>query len=544
LIFRFSDLLGIGDRHIPALGLVDLAIRERVFGEAMDAFSAACPLLAAVDKTEEVDLKNSANLREGVLVWLQDSLLDGSVEEFLGQYFLDLARRLPDIASFPEPWFWDEVVRLIEYSLEIERLQVPRKTPFTPPDHYRLLLRHHLWTLHSAAALLSPIIYWLHHPFLPVERGEDLHRLVGAITDGGCGPMQETSVLTRLMADGIVLRPQFLRVILANDTKAAIGKMSGVSVVWKMKELLPDFDLAAYHLNERKFLDIDQRYQLPIDEEKGHLEIRCIQARHEIVKNFFVKRGFVEYRGDVDWCDVAYKLACVHSESYEPTIQGIGLALHKAIVAQLAATRRAMRLDELQNEIGLDFELSPEIIGPAIGCGRVMAYARHQRFLEKHEAYYVLSDLVETDTEKKGRIPRDRVITPTVEKHWAFSTPQFFVSAKEDSVYRLVKLITLHRVVASLSRSLPDRPTEPFFLKKMSERAKTILNERAIALGKGAYVLREDLQVFTGASEMAIEEDALRMRLISKALGAPPDLRAAVFLIADSNVREDLLTLI
>lgn len=544
MTFRLSDLLGIGDRYIPALGLVDLAIRERIFDESMDAFSATCPVVASNCEPEGSDLTDAASLREEILVWLQDSLLDGSIEEFIDRYFSELKRSIPDIDALPRTWFRDEVVRLTEYSLVIDICRVPRIAPFSPHDHYRILLRHHAQDLHAAAALLSPIIYWLHHPFLPVDRADDLLRLIASIVDAGASPINESSILTRLKAKDIVVRPRFLRVVLANDARVAVGKAAGKPVVWKMKNLLPNFDLAAYHLDEREYLTIDQWYQLPTDSEAGYLEIRSICVRQEVIRNLLHKHSSSDPTDEIDWVDVAYKLACTRYESYEPMVQCIGGTLHRSIVEQLQRTGRAMQLGDLQKAIGIDFELSPEMIGPAIGNGMIMAYARHTRFLEKDSAYYVLSDNVETDTEKKGRISRDRIVTPSAEKDWAFSSEMFSISVREDPIYRLTRLVMLRRIVTKLSRTLPCKPVEPFFVKKMSDRAKALLNERGVHLGKGAYVLHEDMQNLFGISGVLGEDDTSRMKVIALGLGSPSNLREAVLTISDASIREDLMALI
>lgn len=544
MTFKLSDLWGIGDRQFPALGLVDLAIREGTFCEAMDLFLAAVQDCASEESASVGCMDVSIPSREVILEWLQLSYLEGTIEDFFAKYFSLLEAQFPDIHGSSLSSYAEEITRLIENSLIVGSTGLPRKTLLSPSDHYLVLLRYHGHRLHTAATFLSPVIYWLHQPFSPYDCADKLLTLITSMISSHIGAISESSIRLQLFAKGVVVRPHFLSLLLANDTQVAIGKMSEKSVVWWMKDKFPRFDFAAYHLDERNYLDINQNYQLPTDDEAGYVEIRGLIARQTVVRRFFTTRSHFNDFEEIDWVDMAYKLACTRHGNYEPIIQGIGGTLHAAIVEQLRIYRRAMRLDELQSALGIDFDLSPEMLGPAIGNGMIMAYARHPRFLDRHEAFYVLSDFVETDTEKKGRISRDRIVTPWVEKDWNFSLKELVSSIEEDPIYGLVGLVLLRRIVTKLTLTLPAKPYEPYFVRKMTERAKMLLDERGMNLGRGAYALQADWQDFFDQANNLCADDTTRIRLISHRLGSPSNLKKTISSILDSGIREELLALI
>jgi hypothetical protein len=544
LIFRFSDIFGVSSNSVPALGLLDLAIRNRVFSESLRSFNEACEETLEVSQSSYRGLVEATAFRTKLLSLLGELMLDGGIEEFLERYFARLIGNVNEASSVSLATFSDDIVNFLESFLRLSHQGLPRKTLLSSNDHYRILLRHSSDALHGASICLSPIIYWLHHPFWPSNFADEIYRRIINVVELHGGPIEETSILVKLKADDLVVRRDFLNVVLSNETGIVRGKIEGRSVVWGLGSDEGRFKLGAFHLDESEFLDINQWYQLQIDDQPGYVVTSGIQVQKERLKHLFCSNFNTGEKCEVDWVDLGYKLACFKNESCESSCQGLGESLHSAIVEQLRMSGRAMRLVELQNILGIKFDLSPETLGPAIGNGKIMAYARHSHFLDRDHAYYVLSDLVETDTEKKGRILRNRIVTPWVQKDWEFSRSEFFKAVRADSVYSIAKIVILSRIASALTKLFPLLPSELYYQHKIIERAKNFLREVGFSIGKGAYIIADDFPV--SLQKVAAKDNLadIRAALVWEAFGFPDNIRRTVLEISDEGVREEIFALI
>lgn len=417
------------------------------------------------------------------------------------------------------------------------------------PDSYRILQRECEPNFGLLGQTLAPLLYWIFLPFYPLSVDVNFGQAVRGAIERAV-ELEPSTLLLELCNIGITVRPSFLAIWCLNDTNILFATRHGVEILLARKSIQVDFELAAFQIDEKKYLRIEGQNFVPFEDSEGDFEISNIQLKPEIVRQFFINRGYDEGAALLNWSEVAIKIALYKGEGYERTIQGIGEHLHAAVVGALANAKIAMNLADLQKALHFEFQLTPDMLGP--GC--VMAYSRHVKFLENDSAYYVLSDWVETDTEKRGRISRDRIVTPFREKNWNFTWNELRHHALEDPMVRMFKLFSPRRLAPILGRHLPDKPLELYFQKKIEWRVRELLKAHGKDVGREYFVLMEDINGdYLDDVIKLLRSRLIQTRLRSEFMGGAGEsgssndgeLRLQIeMLIDDPSIRRELLSLV
>jgi hypothetical protein len=337
-------------------------------------------------------------------------------------------------------------------------------------------------------------------------------------------------IAKKVVEQGLATDERYVAAIAKTDPRLLLTSENKIFLI---DHLLPNFTIVATALSRSSYLVLQHAYRLAIS---GSFETRLVDAptvRQNVLNQAFPALLTQTKSPSVESYAVGAKLVSRSLQTIERPVQGIAAALHAAIVQCLLDSRHAMTLLQLEQRIGTTIPLSPETLPP----GRIMAYSRHPRFLKPENAFYVLQDWVETDREKRGRIPRDRIITPFIHKEWRFSPKQLVVAVESSELHRLCGLVSIAALIDKLSEQFSLRPTEPYFKSKMRDRAEQMLQQEGwVPLGRGFYgdsaVIRER------AEDESIDE--WRVDVLLSALGWPKDFGRYLMSLEDPIVRSQL----
>lgn len=117
-----------------------------------------------------------------------------------------------------------------------------------------------------------------------------------------------------------------------------------------------------------------------------------------------------------------------------------------------------------------------------------MAYAPGSRFLHADRAFYVLKDWVETNTDKRARILRNRIVTPFDDKNTEFSEDVLDSAIRDDMLYANFGIVVSSTIAKVVANRLPDRPIELYFLQVIQKRMEVALAQRMVPIGRSAFV--------------------------------------------------------
>lgn len=358
----------------------------------------------------------------------------------------------------------------------------------------------------TGALVLGPLLYLLTRPFEPLHEGRQIAREIRRLTRGSRG-VSLVRLSEQIAEAGITCSTEYLEVLcLVSVDLLCLRNAAEISVA-PVSSLLPKFALAACN---GPIACTAKRTQIYVGEEDAAVESHGVEIDSEALRAYHVQHGYVHDPREIDWNEVAVKSFAFQREFPRALVQDLEPSLHEEIVQQLLARGRAMSLKELHAGIGLTFKLAPDSLGP----GRILAYARNPRFLEPDAAFYVLADWVETDTEKKNRIARDRIVTPLRVKKWQFTAEDLPRLCHNDSLARNFSVFQVSRLASTIAYSLPDKPVEPYYIRKITSLLREILHERGIQVGRDSFILSAQLGLrVQGASALEVLQRALADRL-------------------------------
>ncbi len=381
-------------------------------------------------------------------------------------------------------------------------------------EDFNCLVAHAIDCLRPERFALVPAVYWKYLPFAPGENDYDFFDILNR-----CVPPTgsiETDRL-RLKAEdyGLECSKAYIDTFLCSDPRFITVRREGKRFAGRRVALLPSIEVIAHNTRRSDYM-LHERRPFSEDGERRTYLLAAPRILPGRVKQL-VSAGAreIEEQDGFDWAEVGAKMIQI-ALSPELRIQGLTASLHGRIVEALRGRAGAMSLGDLEQQLGVAIPLSPETLPP----GRIMAYAPHPRFLKPENAVYVLSEWVETDTEKRGRILRARIVTPFKEKRWEFEEELAFDICNQNVLYARYRIVLADALVEGLSHHLPDRPTELYFKSQIRRRLESVLTKRMVNLGKGVFASREvavDRDSFHSG-------DAWRIETIRNALNQRPDI--------------------
>jgi len=531
--------LDLSPRTISSLGLICLAVRENTLLDGLEDLLATLSEFTESDWAIPSESGDLQSFRTRFVAAAAEIYYRGELEEYFRNYQETLSLRYPDVLDDSVADVVVEIEKLLQAVADLPDGELPQIEQTRPyQHHYRIFYPHYAGRLHLEAIALAPWLYLIHLPFAPVDRAPQIAPSILKALDGAlCKSMSE--ILAKLYREGTTLRRGFLSAFIANDLNLLSATMRNEDAVVDLDRFQPNPRLAAALLPERALVHFDSQFIADMDA-TPYVEIDGLSVQLARLRALYRGRGNLSTEVKPDWIEYALKLVCYQHEGARPEVQGIDGALHAALCDALAQQGRAMSLRELRLALGAEFELHPEDLSAPVNGRGIMAYARHPRFLHKDEAFYVLSDWVESASDKKGRIARDRVVTPFTEKRWEFSLAELRDSLPGEPIYARTNLIVPRLVVERLARTLPGKPDEPYYRKRLTERAIEMLREHAVEIGKGLFAWVSDL------ARLGLEptEDDVPSKLVRAASTKTGSLRELIECIDEPGAQQELRRLL
>lgn len=397
-------------------------------------------------------------------------------------------------------------------------------------DDTTVLAAHILGTLRQDRLVLLPAAYVWGLPFVPTEATAScLPSVISSVPKSGhlsLGRLRE-----RAQEKGIYCSLAFLATVARSDHRLlTVAQNDGISVV-RRADLLPALDSMAHNVKRSDLVSGGKRITVPDEEGFRTCTFEPPKVNGAYVGALVVRKHGSERTAGINWNEVGVKMLSI-AVNGETTIQGMSASLHQEIVRTLRERGEAMTLDQLERALSLPLRLSPEELPP----GQIMAYAPHPRFLRPENAVYVLKDWVETDTQKRARILRIRVVTPFREKSWEFESELLAEVIRNDELYKFCGLITIDSIVNAIATRLEDKPFELYYRRLIKVRIQKLLDSRFIDLGRG---------VFTNAANNVEKKpnesnDSWRAAVLHNALGRPRNLLNTIASIENAAIRTQL----
>jgi len=527
---------------ICPLSLLHIAVRGCFFDEAFGAFVDAIDESLSSDIGRQLDndiedLSRLSQLRRQVVGSLIDELDDDSEVGVFAIYIRSVMarvagndKRLPDVLQL----FRDEFYGLLAICDKAHATQgLPHVDARAQWENYFLAWARAPFHFELESWLLAPLIYWLYLPFAPWSRSTELIACMRRTVQAH-GICPYPRLAASMNSAGITCRLPLLQNFAANDPSLLHVSAGGQWRVGMAEKLLPSFQCAAFHIDPRAYMPDAAG---PNDKYDQADRVKAASSFEGRIRQRFVQLEGTAELPPVDWNEVVLKLIQVRKSSCEDKLQGLlGRSLHAAIVRKLAAKRRAMTRAQLERELGVRIPLSPADLGP--GC--IMAYARHPRFLKPEEAFYVLGNWVETDTQKRGKIPRAHIVTPFIAKDTSFSDRQLWDLIEEDALYVRYRIVSSRRIALRLAPLLPDRPVELYFVTRITADVEKRVRKHLADLGNGYFTRSANLD----GIDISLDKKEIRRRVLSRILGSPLGLDEALNAVDDPEVRKELRALL
>lgn len=379
--------------------------------------------------------------------------------------------------------------------------------------------------------LLSPSVYWVGLPFSPGDRAMDcLELLYRGIPEGRA--IRADEIVNYLDQVGVSVTRNFVCMAAASDARLLTLRNGDDVTIGRLNRVLPKLELAAHNVRKSEYVTVEKMASTLAEEGFRTYLFEAPKIDANKVAEIVAKRHPGIDGASFNWGEVGVKMLQLSLKG-EIKRQGLSASLHAEIVSVLRNKREAMTRDALEAEIGLPVPLAPESLPP----GHVMAYAVHPRFLKPESAYYVLKEWVETDRDKRGRILRDRIVTPFNEKNWEFSGDLLDEVVEEDELYKFCSIVMVDSVVDSLIKRIPGNPMELYYRTLIRKRVDDMLGERFAALGRGFFA--HPSRTTVRAPEQT--NDAWRLETLRSALGGPRDLMGSIERVEDERLRSQLL---
>lgn len=509
--------------------LTYLALKDDVFGSIMSAFADAVEEQTGYDLSDTYEADDLTSTASRLLESLQ--LMEDEERNQFFEAFCSFVRER-------EAWLIDErsdIEHLANQFFDtIERRSALAETRIgsvLSEEDVSSVAASILGTLRSDRFLLLPAIYFRTLPFYPASRSSEcLEKLLSAVPLSGARSLSE--LCEDLFQGDLIVSPEFLAFAGACDPRLlTLIDDSGISVA-RRSCVLPNLEVLAHNIRRSDLVTFEKRAGPNHEDGYRTYAFEPPRIHRERISAFVTRKHRAQKLNGIDWGEVGVKMLNLALNG-ETTIQGLSSALHGEIVRALRKSAEAMTLDQLERVVGLPLPLSPESLPP----GEIMAYAPHPRFYRSENAAYVLKDWVETDTEKRGRILRNRIVTPFKEKNWEFTFGLAQKVVESDELFTFCGLVTVDSIVDSVIARLDDKPTELYYRTLIRKRLEKMLNDGFINLGRGLFT------TVANATERQPNQshESWRLAVLHNALGRPRSLLRSIESIENSKVRAQLV---
>lgn len=314
--------------------------------------------------------------------------------------------------------------------------------------------------------LVVPFAYYLWKPFKNIDNAKSMKgACITCLTKDD--PITLTQLKNKLKKLGYKPKISFLYSLLVNDPDfiTLVESDSETILVDRADEIVPAFD----HVGKQNapgtyFKNPNNAKRIGIS--FGRFVSKDAIIDKKALKKILLMNDGAKFFEKMDLEEIAYKLF-LHYENNSINRTDLFQEVCDKTIKLLEKEKRLMRWHEISRKLKIpNLPLDPIKLGP----GRLMAYAPSKVFMERRNSAYVLKELVSTGkNHESGKIMKERVITPFKEKRWNFDQSTLIEKMDANSFISRFQIIPMEDLAREIAYSLPDLPTEPYYLNLIKE---------------------------------------------------------------------------
>jgi len=331
----------------------------------------------------------------------------------------------------------------------------------------------------SDEILLLPLFYFSNLPFYPWSMPEKLHNDLHLILRKN-DPLLLKDLQNKLKKhQEIYVNDNYLYFVCLNDEYLLLVENNGNLYVDIGDEIFRNYFSIPYFLKKSEY--IKTKYSSYIG------SAMKVDINAEYLKKYFEKYEDKRFINNVNYKEVGIKLSIINEKQCEYA-QNIPRVLHDEIVNLLLKNKKAISYKYICRHFHVnDFPIFPD----RLPFGRICAYGKSKRFINKNNATYVLRDWVESKDKKKAMILKERILSPLKIKAIKFDVSHLEQALsseplKEFGIYNSTS-ISKH-----IAQHLPNKPTEPYYITKIQGNVELYLSSKYMDLGKGFFITIEN----------------------------------------------------
>lgn len=322
------------------------------------------------------------------------------------------------------------------------------------------------WLMDSVGTMFAPILAFTLRPFVPL----DGHRYTASVE----AVLKTGPLFHRLGEIAYRLRPgsycsKFLDTYLRSRPDVTLGCHDGEPVFASLSRVAKSVPML--------------RFAIAALAEPANRNEESEMVRD--VAQSITKNGALT----VDWTRLQKQLNSCPEDSAREVEQGLPKNLHSWIVKFLEERQEVTSWSKLCRSAGIEIDLSPERLPP----GRIVAYAPGKAFLRRSRSLYALREWIETETYRRGRIARTRVVTPLENKSIVAAMSLFEEAFAAEPAISTYGFVSGFHMAEYIARKLPDRPTELYYVTLIQDKVELQLSNFLCSAGRGYFVHPEKL---------------------------------------------------
>jgi hypothetical protein len=456
-------------QHKP-LALVALCVREGLLDELLDAF---CNSILEISRSE-LSRRYEAD-RTSLIVWAAEQirrisedvpLSVGSLHQALRSFALEssrltgwrgeqIAEAQIDVELLIDSWL---TLLCTENAVRAERLSSADIRWLCSVAAYESIVE-------GICPLISPVAALALAPFVPLDCSRFCAQTLYSLRRGGNIFLSVDVLLENLAAQSIVCELSFVQAFL---------------------DIHPD--VVAATANETTYYALVGRLieRNPLLRSiSGVLAFEVDRVGERRLTADVVRSVTEDGRFSIDWRLLHGKLKNYRFDEDGALEQGLPKPVHQWIVSFLFERQAVTSRADICNAAGFDIDLAPD----RLSAGRIMAYAPGRAFLTKSRSLYVLREWVETESDRRGKIVRRRVVTPFIEKSASFEDALYQLAFALEPAFATYGLVSSFHMAEAIAVRLPTRPTELFYVTQIQEAMEQRLSETLMNIGRGCFVL-------------------------------------------------------
>ena len=339
--------------------------------------------------------------------------------------------------------------------------------PKKAKSHFMLNDLKGMTELHDKIFYLAvPFAYYLWSPFQNIDNARKIKgACISCLTKDD--PITLTKLKNKLKKLGYKPKISFLYSLVINDADfiTLLESDNKTILVDRADEIVPAFD----HIGKQN--PPGTFFKNPNNAKRIGVAFGKFIANDAVIDKKALKKILLTNDGGkffdkLDLEEIAYKLF-LHYENNSINRSDLFQEVCDKTIKLLEKEKRLMRWGEIARKLKIpNLPLDPVKLGP----GRLMAYAPSKVFLERRSSAYVLKELVSSGkTHETGKIMKERVITPFKEKKWNFDQSTLIEKMEANPFISKYQIIPMDDLAQEIAYSLPDLPTEPYYLNLIKE---------------------------------------------------------------------------